>query len=102
LPAKSGVAGCVIAVVPNLMGICVWAPPLDAQGNSAKGVDFFTRLNQRYALHIFDDAVSGVSKKRNPRVRMPADVTLHHITEMCYAAANGDLTLLRYVVPLEP
>ncbi|MHC4990113.1 MAG: glutaminase A, partial [Planctomycetota bacterium] len=28
LPAKSGVSGVVMTVVPNVMGICTWAPPL--------------------------------------------------------------------------
>ena len=38
LPAKSGVAGAIITVVPGIMGICTYAPPLDGYGNSVKGV----------------------------------------------------------------
>lgn len=38
LPAKSGVSGCIFLVVPNVMGICIWAPPLDEIGNSVKGI----------------------------------------------------------------
>lgn len=38
LPAKSGVAGAVMLIVPGLMGVCTYAPPLDKYGNSAKGV----------------------------------------------------------------
>lgn len=33
IPAKSGVGGCVFAVVPNVMGIAAWSPPLDTIGN---------------------------------------------------------------------
>ena len=44
LPAKSGVAGGIAAVVPNVMGLCVWSPGLDEKGNSLLG---------RYALHRF-------------------------------------------------
>jgi glutaminase len=44
LPAKSGVAGGIAAVVPNVMGICVWSPGLDEKGNSLLG---------RFALHRF-------------------------------------------------
>lgn len=44
LPAKSGVGGGIVAVVPHVMGICVWSPGLDEKGNSALG---------RYALHRF-------------------------------------------------
>ena len=44
LPAKSGVGGGIVAVVPRVMGLCVWSPGLDAKGNSLLG---------RYALHRF-------------------------------------------------
>ena len=44
LPAKSGVSGGIVAVVPHVMGLCVWSPGLDAKGNSQLG---------RYALHRF-------------------------------------------------
>ena len=44
LPAKSGVGGGFVAVVPHVMGLCVWSPALDDKGNSLLG---------RYALHRF-------------------------------------------------
>ena len=37
VPAKSGVGGCLIAVVPGQFGIAVISPPLDKAGNSVKG-----------------------------------------------------------------
>lgn len=40
LPAKSGVSGIMIVVVPNLMGLALWSPPLDKMGNSCRGVAF--------------------------------------------------------------
>ena len=40
LPAKSGVAGGVLLVVPNVMGVCLWSPPLDVTGNSVRGLQF--------------------------------------------------------------
>ena len=36
IPAKSGVGGGLIAVVPGQFGIAVIAPPLDKAGNSVK------------------------------------------------------------------
>lgn len=46
LPAKSGVAGGILLVVPNVMGIMCWSPPLDKLGNSVRGIQFCTvRLN---------------------------------------------------------
>lgn len=29
IPSKSGVSGLIIAVIPNLMGIAFYSPPLD-------------------------------------------------------------------------
>ncbi|MFC3550800.1 glutaminase A [Lysobacter cavernae] len=37
LPAKSGVGGGIVAVVPGKFAIATYAPPLDAAGNSVKG-----------------------------------------------------------------
>ena len=47
LPAKSGVSGVMIVVVPNIMGIALWSPSLDKMGNSVRGVEFCKRLIQR-------------------------------------------------------
>jgi len=38
LPAKSAISGCILVVVPNLMGLCLWSPPLDKMGNSARSI----------------------------------------------------------------
>ncbi|MEN5166809.1 MULTISPECIES: glutaminase A [Achromobacter] len=37
LPAKSGVGGGILAVVPGKMGIAAFSPPLDPVGNSVRG-----------------------------------------------------------------
>lgn len=44
-PAKSGVSGLVMAIIPGKFAICVWSPPLDANGNSVRGVELCRRLN---------------------------------------------------------
>ncbi|WP_089342136.1 glutaminase [Burkholderia singularis] len=38
LPAKSGVGGGIVAVLPGEMAACVWSPGLDPNGNSLAGV----------------------------------------------------------------
>lgn len=40
LPAKSGVCGGMLVVIPNVAGIFTWSPPLDSLGNSCRGVQF--------------------------------------------------------------
>ncbi|CAM5354008.1 MULTISPECIES: glutaminase [Streptomyces] len=47
LPAKSGVGGGIVAVVPGRCTLCVWSPGLDRRGNSVAGaaaLDHFTTL----------------------------------------------------------
>jgi len=47
LPAKSGVAGGILAIVPGRCGVCVWSPGLDDKGNSIAGItalDTFTTM----------------------------------------------------------
>ncbi len=51
LPAKSGVAGGVVAVLPGQFGIGVFSPRLDAKGNSVRGVEVCRRLATDFALH---------------------------------------------------
>jgi Glutaminase len=38
MPAKSGLSGCIIAVIPGQIGICVYSPPIDQRGNSLRGI----------------------------------------------------------------
>ncbi|MEH2300279.1 MAG: glutaminase A [Nostoc sp.] len=54
IPAKSGICGGIIAVVPNKMGIGVFSPLLDVRGNSVRGVKVCEELSQRLCLHLFD------------------------------------------------
>ena len=47
LPAKSGVSGVIVVVVPGKLGLCVWSPRLDRIGNSVRGVAFCRELARR-------------------------------------------------------
>ena len=53
-PAKSGVGGGIIAVVPGLMGIAVFSPPLDKRGNSVRGIKVCKELSGHFGLNIFE------------------------------------------------
>jgi glutaminase len=52
LPAKSGVAGGVLAVLPGQLGIGVFSPPLDARGNSVRGVSVCREMSRDFELHF--------------------------------------------------
>lgn len=53
VPAKSGVSGGIIAVVPGKGGIGVFSPGLDAYGNSARGVRVCREMSENLGLHVF-------------------------------------------------
>jgi len=53
LPAKSGVGGGIVAVLPGEMGICVWSPGLDATGNSLAGTQALELLTTLTGRSIF-------------------------------------------------
>uniref|UniRef100_A0A8C4DR55 glutaminase n=1 Tax=Dicentrarchus labrax TaxID=13489 RepID=A0A8C4DR55_DICLA len=66
LPAKSGVAGGILLVVPNVMGIMCWSPPLDKLGNSVRGIQFCTDLVSLCNFHNYDN-LRHFAKKLDPR-----------------------------------
>jgi len=53
LPAKSGVSGGILAVVPGQMGIGVIGPALNQKGNSVAGVHLLRSLSARWDLSMF-------------------------------------------------
>jgi len=54
MPAKSGVAGGILAVLPGQFGIGVFSPPLDAKGNSVRGIRVCNDLSADFGLHLFN------------------------------------------------
>lgn len=53
IPAKSGVSGGILAVVPNRYGIGIFGPSLDEKGNSISGIRLLELLSAKYSLSIF-------------------------------------------------
>ncbi|RKE10619.1 glutaminase A [Catellatospora citrea] len=95
LPAKSGVSGGLMIVVPGVMGICVWSPRLDAVGNSVRGVAFCKDLVNRFNFHVYDSFAAGeVSGKRDPR-RGRNEEKAASTMRLLWAASQGDLDAMR-------
>lgn len=51
MPAKSGVGGGIVAVLPGQFGLAVFSPKLDERGNSARGIAVCRRISADFALH---------------------------------------------------
>lgn len=69
LPAKSGVGGGILAVLPGQLGLAVFSPRLDAHGNSVRGVAACRRLSRDLELHFLH-----VSRAARSAVRASYDV----------------------------
>jgi glutaminase len=102
LPAKSGVAGGVVAVLPGQLGIGVFSPRLDARGNSARGIKVCQRMAADFDLHPlrFQPEVRGVVRRsyrcgqtHSNHVRTPAEyeVLALHGDAVAVFELQGDL-----------
>ncbi|KAA0712074.1 Glutaminase kidney isoform, mitochondrial [Triplophysa tibetana] len=93
LPAKSGVAGGILLVVPNVMGVMCWSPPLDKLGNSVRGIQFCTDLVQLFNFHNYDN-LRHFAKKLDPR-REGGEQRVKSVINLLFAAYTGDVSALR-------
>lgn len=93
IPAKSGVAGAVFAVIPNVCGICVFSPPLDDMGNSVRAVKFFYQLSKKFSIHIFESFIHGLDKK----IRL-ISAPDKKIAELYKACKEGNLANLQQIL----
>jgi glutaminase len=85
IPAKSGVAGGILAVLPGQIGIGVYSPLIDDHGNSVRGIRVCEELSRAFNLHLFNAPEAVGSAIRNQfsaaefnskRVRAPHEIGL--------------------------
>jgi len=96
LPAKSGVGGGVLLIVPRLMGICIFSPRLDQHGNSVRGIEMAKRITSKYLVHMFDGTMTDTTRidPKLPISRWRAS----SCSEAIWAASNGNIRTLERLV----
>ncbi|XP_062855062.1 glutaminase liver isoform, mitochondrial isoform X2 [Trichomycterus rosablanca] len=93
LPAKSGVSGAVLLVVPNIMGVMCWSPPINRVGNSVRAVHFCQELVSLFNFHNYDN-LRHFAKKLDPR-RHSGHERNKAVIDLMFAAYSGDVSALR-------
>jgi glutaminase len=104
MPAKSGVGGGVLAVVPGRLGIATYSPPLDSYGNSVRGVAVCNELADRLGLSLFNQYPHNTStirrvyrggQRQSRRWRNPAEAALlqNHRDDIRILLVQGVLDL---------
>ena len=96
LPAKSGVGGAVLAVLPGQLSIAVYSPLLDKKGNSVLGVDLCKAIASRFSLHLYKTPrqIKHVLRKqttlRTARSKHKRDIAAENIFEQF----GGDVQIM--------
>lgn len=102
MPAKSGVSGGIIAVLPGQLGIGIYSPALDEFGNSVRGVAVCEAFSREFGLHLLRPpvhpgsvvaAVHRLADVSSKRRRSEAELT-------CLAVRGGAVRILRLQGPL--
>jgi glutaminase len=96
LPAKSGVSGGIMAVVPGQLGIGIFSPPLDAHGNSVRGIAVCRDLVRDLDLHLVGRGRPRVAPIRSRRaVSEIASKRLRDESDRAVLATSGKLAEVR-------
>jgi len=111
MPAKSGVGGGIIAVVPGSFGIGFFSPPLDGKGNSVRGIQACKELSHDFGMHVFGRTnnpkmalsriytASEAPSRRQATIEMRAYMS-EHARRIKYLCLHGFLSVdgIEYVI----
>eukprot|EP00742_Colponemidia_sp_Colp-10_P009115 GILJ01009914.1.p1 GENE.GILJ01009914.1~~GILJ01009914.1.p1 ORF type:complete len:506 (+),score=62.92 GILJ01009914.1:17-1534(+) len=92
VPAKSSTSGCIMVVIPNVLGMCVWSEQLDRHQNSAAGLNFLSQLFMKFTFEPYHMPVLLADPKQiNPTRKQNKRRKHLDVIALLYAAAEGDL-----------
>ncbi len=81
-PAKSGVSGGILGVMPGQLGMATFSPRLDSHGNSTRGVRLCTRMSADMGLHIMQAPEPARSTVRRDRTLRGPDGSLARVVSL--------------------
>lgn len=93
LPAKSGVSGGIVAVVPAQFGVAVFSPRLDPRGNSTRGIQLLEMLSTEFGMHVFD-LHDGSARPEIAVTRAPGEIAVRLDGELGFGGAEHVLATL--------
>ncbi|PRZ40498.1 L-glutaminase [Antricoccus suffuscus] len=88
MPAKSGVSGGIMAVLPGQLGLAVYSPRLDQHGNSVRGVQACERLSRDLGMHFMR-----VSRESSSAIRATYTLSQAHQKSRVVSESRHDETL---------
>lgn len=91
IPAKSGVAGGMVGVLPDLVGVGTFSPRLDPQGNSHRGGRLFERLSEDMGMHLFAANGSRLDAVRVSEADGTTTLALEGVVQLTAATEMLDL-----------
>lgn len=72
-PAKSGVSGGILGVLPGQVGLATFSPRLDQHGNSVRGMRLCDRMSRDMGMHIMEAGEPARAVVRRDRVLRSPD-----------------------------
>jgi ankyrin repeat protein len=94
VPAKSGVSGGLMTVIPGIGAVSTWSPPLNDEGNCVRGIAMIEKLSSIYSnVNLFhkDSAMKDLTRKAY-------QTTIQTVIAACNAASSGDLESIQRLV----
>ena len=91
MPAKSGVGGGIVAVLPGQLGLAVFSPRLDERGNSVRGIRVCEQISADFGLHVYHSvrATTATVIRLSYKGSQVQSRKLRRESDLKYLEANG-------------
>ncbi|CAG5112825.1 Oidioi.mRNA.OKI2018_I69.chr2.g6998.t1.cds [Oikopleura dioica] len=93
LPAKSGISGGTMIIIPNVMGIALYSPKIDKSANSARAAHFASVLNAKFHFHEYDPV-----RLKSTNFSNNTESDTAQLIKLMIAAENNDVNRLIFAL----